>query len=60
MKINVSPVCKYLGGDSSGYWLDLMGQYYGMGQVLTFVSIVTTIMYFLTSSDNGSLVWWWT
>ena len=56
VNINVSPVCKYSGGDSSGYWFDLMGQYYGMGQALTFVSIVTTILYFVTSSDSGSLV----
>ncbi|CAE7719937.1 IGHMBP2, partial [Symbiodinium sp. CCMP2456] len=56
VNINVSPVCKFSGGDSEGYWFDLMGQYYGMGQALTFVSIVTTILYFVTSSDSGSLV----
>ncbi|CAE7583152.1 unnamed protein product [Symbiodinium natans] len=53
---DVSPVCKFSSGDSSGYWFDLMGQYYGMGNSLVFVSIVTTILYFVTSSDSGSLV----
>ena len=53
---DVSPVCKFASADSSGYWFDLMGQYYGMGEALTFVSIVTTILYFVTSSDSGSLV----
>ncbi|CAK9012378.1 unnamed protein product [Durusdinium trenchii] len=52
----VSPVCNFASGDSNGYWFDLMSQYYGMGQFLTFVSIVTTVLYFITSSDSGSLV----
>lgn len=52
----VSPVCKFASGDSNGFWFDLMSQYYGMGQFLTFVSIVTTVLYFVTSSDSGSLV----
>jgi len=52
----VSPVCVFTSGDSSGYWFDVMNQYYGMGPFLTFVSIVTTILYFVTSSDSGSLV----
>eukprot|EP00438_Fugacium_kawagutii_P003546 Skav202732 [mRNA] locus=scaffold1326:179462:181611:- [translate_table: standard] len=52
----VSPVCNFASADSNGYWFDLMGQYYGMGTFLTFVSIVTTVLYFVTSSDSGSLV----
>ena len=52
----VSPVCNFASGDSNGFWFDLMSQYYGMGQFLTFVSIVTTVLYFVTSSDSGSLV----
>jgi len=52
----VSPVCNFASADSNGYWFDLMGQYYGMGQFLTFISIVTTVLYFVTSSDSGSLV----
>ncbi|CAJ1429441.1 unnamed protein product [Effrenium voratum] len=52
----LSPVCVFASADSSGYWFDLMNQYYGMGDFLTFVSIVTTVLYFVTSSDSGSLV----
>lgn len=52
----VTPVCNFAGADSNGFWFDLMNQYYGMGTFLTFVSIVTTVLYFVTSSDSGSLV----
>ena len=52
----VSPVCNFASGDGNGFWFDLMNQYYGMGPFLTFTSIVTTILYFVTSSDSGSLV----
>ena len=53
---DVSPVCNFSGGDSAGFWFDLMNQYYGMGPFLGFMSIVTTVLYFITSSDSGSLV----
>jgi len=43
-------------GDAQGYWFDLMNQYHGMGVFLSWVSVVTTILYFVTSSDSGSLV----
>ncbi|CAE8643079.1 unnamed protein product [Polarella glacialis] len=52
----LSPVCAFSWKDDSGYWFDLMGQYHGMGTFLCFVSIITTVLYFVTSSDSGSLV----
>jgi len=52
----VSPVCRFTYGDAQGYWFDLMNQYHGMGTFLTWVSVIVTILYFVTSSDSGSLV----
>eukprot|EP00933_Yihiella_yeosuensis_P072197 TRINITY_DN80523_c0_g1_i1.p1 TRINITY_DN80523_c0_g1~~TRINITY_DN80523_c0_g1_i1.p1 ORF type:complete len:845 (-),score=145.11 TRINITY_DN80523_c0_g1_i1:92-2626(-) len=51
-----SPVCKFSGADGQGYWFDLMNQYHGLGQFLSILSIITTALYFITSSDSGSLV----
>jgi len=52
----VSPVCAFVYSDAQGYWFDLMNQYHGMGEFLSWVSVITTILYFVTSSDSGSLV----
>jgi len=52
----VSPVCRFTYGDAQGYWFDLMNQYHGMGTFLSWTSVITTILYFVTSSDSGSLV----
>jgi len=52
----VSPVCAFVYKDAQGYWFDLMNQYHGMGEFLSWVSVITTILYFVTSSDSGSLV----
>jgi len=52
----VSPVCAFVYGDAQGYWFDVMNQYHGMGNFLCWVSVITTILYFVTSSDSGSLV----
>jgi len=52
----VSPVCAFVYGDAQGYWFDLMNQYHGMGEFLSWISVITTIFYFVTSSDSGSLV----
>ncbi|CAE8620731.1 unnamed protein product [Polarella glacialis] len=52
----VSPVCAFSYKDDAGYWFDLMGQYHGMGPFLVAVSLFTTVLYFVTSSDSGSLV----
>jgi choline-glycine betaine transporter len=52
----LTPVCKFAGGDGQGYWFDLMNQYHGMGKFLSVVSLITTALYFVTSSDSGSLV----
>ncbi|CAE8591992.1 unnamed protein product [Polarella glacialis] len=54
--MKVSPVCAFSYKDDSGYWFDLMGQYHGMGPFLCVVSLITTVLYFVTSSDSGSLV----
>ncbi|CAE8729255.1 unnamed protein product [Polarella glacialis] len=54
--MKVSPVCAFSWADDSGYWFDLMGQYHGMGPFLCFVSLITIVLYFVTSSDSGSLI----
>jgi len=53
---NLSPVCLFAYKDDSGYWFDLMNQYHGMGPVLSGLSVILTVLYFVTSSDSGSLV----
>ena len=37
-------------------WFDVMGQYGDLGMFLSVVSLVSIILYFVTSSDSGSLV----
>jgi len=54
--LNISPVCKFVSSASDSYWFDLMGQYYQLGNVLNGFTIFTIIIYFVTSSDSGSLV----
>jgi len=53
---HVSPVCLFTSADSSGFWFDVMNQYYGLGDTLKGLSIILTVLYFITSSDSGSLV----
>eukprot|EP00411_Alexandrium_monilatum_P091218 CAMPEP_0175737564 /NCGR_PEP_ID=MMETSP0097-20121207/54022_1 /TAXON_ID=311494 /ORGANISM="Alexandrium monilatum, Strain CCMP3105" /LENGTH=355 /DNA_ID=CAMNT_0017045737 /DNA_START=252 /DNA_END=1321 /DNA_ORIENTATION=+ len=53
---HVTPVCLFSYKDDAGYWFDLMGSYHGMGPFLSTVSVITIILYFVTSSDSGSLV----
>eukprot|EP00408_Alexandrium_pacificum_P012066 CAMPEP_0171232852 /NCGR_PEP_ID=MMETSP0790-20130122/40620_1 /TAXON_ID=2925 /ORGANISM="Alexandrium catenella, Strain OF101" /LENGTH=827 /DNA_ID=CAMNT_0011699097 /DNA_START=136 /DNA_END=2621 /DNA_ORIENTATION=+ len=52
----VSPVCLFSYKDDAGYWFDLMNSYHGMGPFLSTISIFTILLYFVTSSDSGSLV----
>ncbi|CAM9264731.1 unnamed protein product, partial [Choristocarpus tenellus] len=51
-----SPVCNLFGAESSTAWFMLLDQYYGLGNFLGGLSIVTIVLYFITSSDSGSLV----
>ena len=39
-----------------GLWFDLMNSYGDMGNFLSIISLVGIILYFVTSSDSGSLV----
>ena len=41
---------------STSMWFDVMDQYGGLGPFLSGMSIVGLILYFVTSSDSGSLV----
>merc|ERR1719277_971961 len=54
--VNLSPVCKFSYAANLGYWFDLMDQNYQMGDVLNVFSIFVIVVYFVTSSDSGSLV----
>ena len=42
--------------DMESMWFDVVGFYGGAGKFLTFVSLVGILLYFVTSSDSGSLV----
>jgi choline-glycine betaine transporter len=52
----LTPVCLFKSADADGYWFDLMMHYHGIGTFLCAVSVVTIVLYFITSSDSGSLV----
>jgi len=52
----LTPVCLFTSGDSTGYWFDLMMHYHGIGTFLSGVTVITIVLYFVTSSDSGSLV----
>uniref|UniRef100_A0A7M5VCE0 BCCT family transporter n=1 Tax=Clytia hemisphaerica TaxID=252671 RepID=A0A7M5VCE0_9CNID len=41
---------------SSQMWFDVVEQYEGIGNLLSIISIIGLILYFITSSDSGSLV----
>ena len=41
---------------TEGMWFDLMASYGDMGGFLSVVSIIGIVLYFVTSSDSGSLV----
>jgi choline-glycine betaine transporter len=53
---HLSPVCLFSWSDDAGYWFDLMYQFHGMGPFLSGVSILVIVLFFVTSSDSGSLV----
>ncbi|XP_048575810.1 glycine betaine transporter 1-like [Nematostella vectensis] len=42
--------------ESTSMWFDVMNQYEGIGSFLSGISIVGLVLYFVTSSDSGSLV----
>jgi len=52
----LTPVCAFSYSDDAGYWFDLMNQYHGMGPFLSGLSILVIVLFFVTSSDSGSLV----
>lgn len=52
----VTPVCLFDTSDADGFWFDLMNQYHGLGKFLSGLSIITMALYFITSSDSGSMV----
>lgn len=42
--------------DKTDMWFDVMNQYEGMGSFLSVLSLIGIVLYFVTSSDSGSLV----
>ena len=46
------PSCR----DENGMWFDVMSQYGDMGSFLSALSLISIVLYFVTSSDSGSLV----
>jgi len=55
-QIGVGPVCKFDTGNDIVIWFQLLDQYYNFGTFLSWVSIFAIAIYFVTSSDSGSLV----
>jgi len=55
-KGGLSTVCKFNSKDSDGYWFDLMNQYHGLGPLLSGFTIFCLAIFFITSSDSGSMV----
>eukprot|EP00979_Chaetoceros_neogracilis_P008315 scaffold1853_cov287-Chaetoceros_neogracile.AAC.17 len=59
----ITPVCLVPSGKSQEAWFNVMesfsypeGNFGGFGPFLTFFSVFTLVLYFVTSSDSGSLV----
>ena len=52
----LSPQCLFTDYDQEASWYNVVGQYYEVGEFLQGVSILTLVLYFVTSSDSGSLV----
>jgi len=50
----ISPVCNNSPSDNS--WFEIMESFYGFGKFLDWITIITIVFYFCTSSDSGSLV----
>lgn len=61
--LGVTPVCLFNSGDDQTAWFNVLNSFsypddftYGLGPFLTWVSIFSLSIYFITSSDSGSLV----
>merc|ERR1740133_413869 len=52
----LSPQCLFTDYDEEASWYNVVGQFYELGPFLQGISIVTLVLYFVTSSDSGSLV----
>lgn len=63
----ITPVCKFDSANSAGAWFNVMfsfaypgtgsdGNFAGFGQFMSGISIFALAIYFITSSDSGSLV----
>lgn len=51
-----SPQCLFTDWDQEASWYNVVGQFYTIGPFLQAISIITLVLYFITSSDSGSLV----
>lgn len=52
----MTPVCQYDAGNSLQAWFNVLYSFYGFGYFLSGISIFATIVFFVTSSDSGSLI----
>merc|ERR1711998_202159 len=53
---DLSPQCLFTDYDQEASWYNVVNQFYGFGPFFCMVSIITLVVYFVTSSDSGSLV----
>lgn len=61
--LGITPVCQFDRGNDSQSWFNVMnsftypgGEFGGFGRFLSVITIFTLAIYFITSSDSGSLV----
>lgn len=61
--MGVTPVCEFNSADSNMAWFNVLYSYsfpddftYGFGPFLSWLSLVALTIYFITSSDSGSLI----
>jgi choline-glycine betaine transporter len=52
----INPNCILDTSDGDSAWFNVLGSFYGMGNFLSGLSLVCIAIYFITSSDSGSMV----
>jgi len=54
--LGVTPVCEFDSGKSTAAMFNVLNSFVGFGPFLTALSLLAVTVYFITSSDSGSLV----
>jgi len=54
--LGVTPVCEFDSSEGTAAWFNVLNSFDGFGPFLSGLSIIAVTIYFITSSDSGSLV----